>query len=733
LQAVVAGSGKTAGDCRPRWIKFDPVTLALIGQKMGPYLNSRMPWLVALVLALSVSAAALFLGQSIRSQAQLQEQVLLQVKPRSLNLANAMAGQMDGLFGSIDLALVQVRRAWLLSGRSAAFERSARQTLAALPAGLVPHMGVSNAEGDVVYGSPEATAQAALADGDNFHAHRAGGDQLVIGTPARSALDGRWTFTISRPLLREGRFDGTVHFTVSTDALALNLARLKLAPDDSVTLVHADGHLLARSGGNAQAMAQTAPPDLPFRSSPSEPFGVFHTKSPLDQVPRTYGWHRLPDSGAVLVVGIADSSVLAPLAPALRRGHWTAGVLALVLLSAGGLVAYSLWRVSRSQADAGLSEERLQEAQRLAHLGNWEYDVAGDRLLWSDEVYRIFGLDQAQTPISPAQFRQRMHPDDLAAMVRKFKDASGPGELHDATYRIVMPDGSFKYVRELWVKEFAGERFVRRRGTVQDVDEMHKAQASLLQLNEELEQRVQERTSELGAVNRDLEAFASSVSHDLRAPLRAIQGFATLLQEQCQDLPEEGQEFLKQIQGAAMRMGSLITDLLSMAHHSRAAIRRQRVSLSDLAQDLADELNREDPQRSVQWVIEEGLQVMADPVLMRVVLQNLLANAWKYSKNADQACISFSRTQHAQGVQEFCVRDNGAGFDMAYVEQLFQPFKRLHTQQQFEGSGVGLATVHRVVQRHGGTVRGEGAVGQGAQFYFTLPDAPAAQEPSEGE
>jgi signal transduction histidine kinase len=490
-----------------------------------------------------------------------------------------------------------------------------------------------------------------------------------------------------------------------------------------------DGTVLARSLRNGDAMGQKVPMDRPFMMSPALRSGTFHERGLVDQEQRIFGWYRLPESGAVVLVGISDASVLGPLEPVLRRDQWTAGLLSVLLLAGGVLIATLLWQVAISQAAAGESEARLKEAQRLAHLGNWAYDVAQDRLQWSDEIYRVIGLDPAGEPITFKRFMACVHPDDRKTMMARYRDISQPGKLHDATHRVVMPDGSVKHVRELWVNEVEDGRLVGNRGTVQDVDEVHTAQMALRQLNEKLEQRVDERTRELGAVNRELEAFAYSVSHDLRTPLRSIHGFASLLEEECKGLSGDAPVYLKRIQDAAVRMGVLITDLLSMAHHGRAPVHHAPVNLSHIAYEIVDELERLDTERRVSWDIEENLTVVADPMLMRVVLQNLLGNAWKYSRQAEPAKIAFSRTLNTDESQEFCVRDNGAGFDMAYAAQLFQPFKRLHTNEQFEGSGVGLATVRRVVQRHGGAVRGEGAKGQGAAFYFTLPHEPAKPTP----
>jgi light-regulated signal transduction histidine kinase (bacteriophytochrome) len=285
-----------------------------------------------------------------------------------------------------------------------------------------------------------------------------------------------------------------------------------------------------------------------------------------------------------------------------------------------------------------------------------------------------------------------------------------------------MPDGRVKYARECGFTQFEGERPVHSVGTVQDITDVRTAEEALKRLNEELEQRVGERTREMSILNRELEAFSYSVSHDLRTPLRSVDGYASLLEEEYGEaLAPEGRAYVERIRKSARRMGQLITDLLTLAHLSRTELRHQAVDLSDMARGIAAELAASDPGRDVQWQIDDGMRVFADAGLMRVVLQNLLGNAWKYTGQTPQARIVFMQVQRADGAPEFCVRDNGAGFDMAYAAQLFEPFKRLHSHHEFEGNGVGLTTVFRVIERHGGRLRGEGAVGRGAAFYFSVP------------
>lgn len=258
--------------------------------------------------------------------------------------------------------------------------------------------------------------------------------------------------------------------------------------------------------------------------------------------------------------------------------------------------------------------------------------------------------------------------------------------------------------------------------TYTDVTELREAQQALERLNAELDQRVTERTRALQDLNKELESFTYSVSHDLRTPLRSIQGFSTLLLEtEAEKLSEQGRTSLQRIQSNAGRMGSLITDLLSMAQHSRGDLDLQQVNLSAMAQGVANELQRADPDRQADWRIVPGLWVQADPGLLRLVLQNLLGNAWKYTARRDMAVIELSGSGEIGRMCWFELQDNGAGFDMQYADQLFQPFQRLHRPHEFEGTGIGLAIVQRILQRHGGSINGQAEIGQGALFRFCLP------------
>jgi light-regulated signal transduction histidine kinase (bacteriophytochrome) len=225
---------------------------------------------------------------------------------------------------------------------------------------------------------------------------------------------------------------------------------------------------------------------------------------------------------------------------------------------------------------------------------------------------------------------------------------------------------------------------------------------------------------ELERKNKELEAFSYSVSHDLRAPLRSIDGFSQVLLEDYADkLDESAQGYLGRIRAATQRMAELIDDLLLLSRVSRAELTREHLSLSELARAVADELKRREPDRRIAFSADEGLFAQADGRLMRVVLENLLGNAWKFTGKTDVARIGFGALEKDE-LEIFFVRDNGAGFDMAHAQKLFSAFQRLHSEAEFPGTGIGLATVARIVERHGGRIWAEGEVGKGATIYFTL-------------
>jgi light-regulated signal transduction histidine kinase (bacteriophytochrome) len=264
------------------------------------------------------------------------------------------------------------------------------------------------------------------------------------------------------------------------------------------------------------------------------------------------------------------------------------------------------------------------------------------------------------------------------------------------------------------------DRDIARLVQVEDVTERVRAEAAVLSLNRTLEARVAARTRELSEANRELESFAYSVSHDLRAPLRGIEGFSRILGERYADaLDDTGRDYLARVRKATSRMAELIDALLKLSRIGRSGLGWADVDLSALAAEVGAALADAEPGRQVELRIQPGMRAHGDPALLRVLLENLMGNAWKFTRGAAGARIVVDMQQDPGGAT-YRVCDNGAGFDPQFAGKLFRPFQRLHSQDEFSGHGIGLASVKRIVERHGGAIEADGRPGEGACFRFTL-------------
>jgi PAS domain S-box-containing protein len=299
--------------------------------------------------------------------------------------------------------------------------------------------------------------------------------------------------------------------------------------------------------------------------------------------------------------------------------------------------------------------------------------------------------------------------EPIKAVFKGMKEGSIPAESENENYW-VCKDGSRRYIR------WANSAVKNKNGAIDLVI------GTGIDITERktMEELVRGKASELLTANRELDAFSYSVSHDLRAPLHVITGFGQLLLDRYgEKLEERGKEFLTMLMGEIDRMGRLINDMLRLSRITRQDMQRTEVDISALARETADHLKKEQPDRAAEFSIQEGIKARVDEGLLRIVLENLLGNAWKFTKNRSDARIEFGCK--AEGDRRiYFVRDNGAGFNMQGVQRLFNPFQRLHTRDEFEGTGIGLAIVKRVVSRHGGEVWAQGSEGDGASFYFTL-------------
>ncbi len=359
-------------------------------------------------------------------------------------------------------------------------------------------------------------------------------------------------------------------------------------------------------------------------------------------------------------------------------------------------------RVAREH-ELEVNSERLRVAVGQTGRVVYDRDLVRGAYDWVGDPRQLVGHSVAElAAMSVEDWYARVHPDDVPNVRTVFESVQAAGGAYSVTYRWRLPDD-----RYVWIEDAGGMTGNHMIGVLTDVSERR-------QFEFELERRVDLRTRELALANRELEAFSYSASHDLRAPLRAISGFAELLAEEYgSSLGEEGRHYLRRILDGTERMSLLIDDLLTLGRVSRHEIVRQSVDLSAIAARVVKRLREADLGREVDVRIAPGLQVDADPRLVEVVMENLLGNAWKFTGHREDA-----RIEVASDDGWTVVRDNGVGFDMAYSEHLYGVFQRLHGAEEFPGTGVGLATVKRVIDRHGGTIRAESSVGNGASFLF---------------
>lgn len=393
----------------------------------------------------------------------------------------------------------------------------------------------------------------------------------------------------------------------------------------------------------------------------------------------------------------------------LRHGGAIVGALA---------IATDVTELKRVEDRLRRSEQLMVDTQDVAHMGTWEWEVSEPHAIWSLELYRIYGLSPESYVPSYEAYLEMVHPEDRQRVIDATNRVFHQHEPYSHDERIFRPDGTMRYLHT-WAYPVLDDEGTLRRlvGVCQDITDRKLAEEQVHELARDLERRVAERTRTIENSMRDLEAFNATISHDLRAPLQVIQTAASLAGRTMHERPADAHVHLERIQRAVDHMTALVDALLALARVASSPLQKVDVDLSTIAAEIVADHGRLEPRRAVDVLIAPGLSCRGDASLLRAVLQNLIGNAWKYSARADRARIEVG----AEG-PAFFVRDNGIGFAMEDAGRLFAPFARLAAAAEFAGTGIGLATVQRILERHGGRIWAEGEPGKGATFYFQLPE-----------
>ncbi len=401
---------------------------------------------------------------------------------------------------------------------------------------------------------------------------------------------------------------------------------------------------------------------------------------------------------------------------------------AAAFIGMGFLFSYFHERLHRARHEA--AEARFRALFEQAGVGVVEAEAASGRFVRVNGRFcEILGHTEAE--LLGMRFQDVTHPGDVdrdVAETRRLAAGEIPGFATEKRY--IRKDGATVWaaltVRPLLWPGLEDKHLV---AIIEDISARRCAEEEVRLLNATLERRVAERTQELQAANQELESFAYAVSHDLRAPLRAMDGFSRALLEDCAPaLDAEGRGYLDQIILASHTMAGLIDGLLLLSRATRGELERVPVDVSALAVGVLEGLRKADGARPPRWRVEPGIRAEGDPRMLRAAFANLLGNAWKYSGKAADPLIEVDRVQE-DGRDWIRIRDNGCGFDMAFADKLWKPFQRLHRQDEYPGLGIGLATTQRIVNRHGGSLRAESAPGRGATFLVALPSAASQESP----
>jgi PAS domain S-box-containing protein len=516
------------------------------------------------------------------------------------------------------------------------------------------------------------------------------------------------------PVLRDGHMIHILLCVVESSKLQQRLDELAIPTGWSTTVLDSKGEIIARR----------SPPGMEGRPTGADATGRFVAKSDHSlwsvvlEIPSGIYDEPIRTATTVMVVAILAAilvSVTGGLLASRRLARSVASLAASPMPPTTRPAIAEIESVRRMLLDKNLKiQTLLQDQEAILNSDIVAFIKVRDRkYIWANQAFtRMFGYTREEIP---GQSTRVLYPSDEA--YQKFAEAAYPvikrGEVFRTEFQCLHKNGTLGWYAVSGEGLHSGGN--ESVWATVDITDRKQAEEEILKLNSNLEQRVEERTAELLAANRELDAFAYAVSHDLRAPLRAMNGFSqALVEDYGKQLQGEAHVYLEQITIASRHMGELIDGLLTLSRSTRGELLPVPLDLTQIVEQIREEMIRQEPDRQVAWQIEPGM--------LEVVMRNLIGNAWKYSAGTPDPLIRIY-TEVRDAAHCYCVADNGAGFDMAHSQRLFKPFQRLHRQDEFPGIGIGLATVQRIIHRHGGEISAEAEPGKGAVFRFTLADS----------
>jgi PAS domain S-box-containing protein len=677
------------------------------------------------ILLSSLLITALYWWQLTTSAQRLREETLNQASLRARQVNSAAAAQISQLFRVVDVSARELASLYVRTTGLHAFDVEVREMSERLPAGSIVQVGVVDARGYLTYSSLGSNERIYLGDREHVKVHLEKQiDRLFVSKPLLGRVSKQWSIQASRPIRRNGRFDGVIVLSVSPAFLHQALVSLSLGSDDAIAVFRETGEYLARNLEHENSLGKSAAPDRPFVGAAAPVSGSLRVVSNFDGRPRIYEWLRVKDYPITVVLGLSEETALKPVERmiALDRLHaeigtvlWWVLTLAVILL---------LRRAGRQQELVADAEQKYRIFADFTH--DWEtwQDPEGRHLLVTPSCRRVTGYGPAEFSADPTLMQRIVHPDDKAQVAEHFRIVHSAFEAGARIeFRIIDKTGQIRWI-EHYCDAVVGKDgdHLGRRASNRDITDRKDAEEALRRLTAELEQRVAQRTAQFEAANRELEEFSYSISHDMRTPLRAIDGFSKiLLDEHGETLDSEGRRLQAEIRLNAQHMGRQLDAMLDFLNLGKRKLVATRIDMADMVRQVFAELVSSAPIPPARLETGPLPPAWGDREMIRQVMRNLLSNALKFSSPQRDAVIEVAGTANAQE-NTYRVRDNGVGFDMRYADKLFKVFERVHPTGQYEGTAIGLASVKRIVERHGGRAWAEGSVDGGATFYFSLPN-----------